>query len=70
VLGNVYSLNADLKNNVFCHRLLCRLVVDHFYLYATSYKTKQNACDKLGIKMQELRGIDLRSDSQKRLPSR
>lgn len=68
--GDVYALNDQLKENVFCQRLLSRLVVDHFYLYATSYKTKQNVCNKLGIKMQDLRGIDLRTDAQKRLPHR
>jgi hypothetical protein len=43
-------------------------VVDHFYLYATSDKAKQKVCNKLGIKMQDLRGIDLRTSGQKRLP--
>lgn len=66
--GDVYSLSEELKNNVFCNRLLCRLVVDHFYLYQTSEQTKQKVCSKLGIKMQDLRGIDIRTDSQKRLP--
>lgn len=66
--GDVYSLSEELKGNVFCKRLLCHLVVEHFYLYATSDITKQKVCNKLGIKMRELRGIDVRTDSQKRLP--
>ena len=68
--GEVCDQNELLKKNVFCHRLLCRLVIDHFYLFTTSDRNKQQVCNKLGIKMQELREIDAQSESQKRLPLR
>lgn len=67
--GDILALNARFGENVFCHRLLCRLVIDHFYLFVTSDKTKQQVCSKLGIKMRQLRGIDVRTSGQKRLPS-
>lgn len=68
--GEVYELNHRFHGKIFCHRVLCRLVLDHFYLFATSDRTKQQVCNKLGIKIEDLRGIDAQSASQKRLPGR
>lgn len=66
--GEIYDLNDKFKNNVFCSRLLSRLVIHHFYLFNTNEQTKQKICSKLGIKMQMLRGIDATTSSQKQLP--
>lgn len=66
--GDIYDLNEKFKNNVFCSRLLSHLVLHHFYLFNTNEQTKQKICNKLGIKMQTLRGIDATTTSQKRLP--
>jgi DNA repair exonuclease SbcCD nuclease subunit len=66
--GDVYGLNEAFHDNVFCHRLLSHLVINHFYLFSTSDRVKQRVCNKLGIKIQDLRGIDVRTHSQKRLP--
>ena len=68
--GEIYDLNDKFKNNVFCSRLLSHLVLHHFYLFNTNEQTKQKICDKLGIKMQTLRGIDVTTSSQKRLPEK
>jgi Calcineurin-like phosphoesterase len=68
--GGIYDLNDKFKDNVFCSRLLSRLVLHHFYLFNTSEQTKQKICSKLGIKMQTLRGIDVTTSSQKRLPEK
>lgn len=67
--GTIYDLHDQLKGNVFCTRLLSHLVIHHFYLFNTSEQTKQKVCSKLGIKMQTLRGIDVATGAQKRLPT-
>ena len=66
--NTIYDLNAQFRKNVFCSRILSHLVINHFYLFNTSEQTKQKVCEKLGIKMEKLRGIDVSSESQKRLP--
>jgi hypothetical protein len=66
--GDIYDLNDKFKDNVFCSRLLSRLVIHHFYLFNTSDQVKQKVCDKLGIKMHFLRGVDVKTATQKRLP--
>ena len=68
--GDIYDLNEKFKDNVFCNRLLSHLVLHHFYLFNTKEQTKQKICNKLGIKMQTLRGIDVTTSSQKRLPEK
>jgi Calcineurin-like phosphoesterase len=68
--GDVYDLNETFKSNIFCQRVLSRLVIHHFYLFTTSEQVKQQICTKLGIKMRELRGIDVKTETQKRLPER
>jgi hypothetical protein len=67
--NEVVALNKELKDNTLCSRLLCRLVVDHIYLFSTDYKTKQRICEALGIPIKELRGIDIVSEAQKTLPA-
>jgi hypoxanthine phosphoribosyltransferase len=67
--NDLVLLNGQLKDNLLCRRLLCKLVVDHIYLFPTDYRTKQRICETLGIAIKELRGIDLVSEAQKRIPS-
>jgi hypothetical protein len=68
--GDIYDLNDKFKDNIFCSRLLSHLVIHHFYLFNTNEQTKQKICNKLGIKMQMLRGIDVTTSSQKQLPKK
>ena len=63
----VVSLNAELKDNLLCARLLRKLVVHHIYLFPTDYKTKQQICEALNIPIKETRGIDNAFDNQKRI---
>lgn len=65
----VVSLSKDIKENTLCSRLLRKLVVHHFYLFPTDYKTKQKICEELDIPIKELRGIDVISETQKALPA-
>ena len=66
--GDVFRLNEEFKGNIFCRRLLCRLVINHFYLFSSSDQTKQKVCSKLGIKIDHLRQLDFKTSTQKRLP--
>ena len=66
----IYELSDKFHGNIFCNRLLSHLVLHHFYLFNTSEQTKQKVCNKLGIKMQVLRGIDVKTRSEKRLPDK
>jgi len=65
--GDVYALKETFEKNMFCGRLLRRLVINHFYLFNTGERVKQQACEHLGIKIQDLRGMDVRLVDQKRL---
>lgn len=65
--GDIYDLHEKFKDNIFCTRVLSQLVINHFYLFNTSEQTKQKVCEKLGIKMQLLRGVDARTADQKRV---
>jgi hypothetical protein len=67
---DIYDLHEKFKENIFCSRLLSQLVINHFYLFNTSEQTKQKVCEKLKIKMQLLRGVDVKSAEQKRLPDK
>lgn len=68
--GDIYDLSEKFKDNIFCSRLLSHLVLHHFYLFNTDEQTKQKICNKLGVKMQTMRGIDVATSSQKRLPEK
>jgi predicted MPP superfamily phosphohydrolase len=65
--GDVYSLNETLGKEIFCKRILSRLVVGHFYLYKTKDQLKQQVCSKLGIEMQKFKEIDFKTQESKRL---
>jgi hypothetical protein len=66
-INDVLRLEEDLRDNIFCKRVLCRLVLAHFHLFKSAYATKQTICGKLGIKMEHLRSIDYRTAAKKRL---
>jgi hypothetical protein len=65
-LGDLEPLDRRFKKNFFCCRLLRQLVVEHFYLFPTTERTKQKICDTLGIPIQGVHQIDEGSKHEKK----
>jgi predicted MPP superfamily phosphohydrolase len=63
----VFGLKEKVSKEIFCQRILSRLVVGHFYLYNTKDQLKQQVCNKLGIQIQKFQEIDFRTSESKRL---
>lgn len=65
--GDVYALSERFGQEIFCKRILSRLVVDHFYLYKSKEQLKQQVCSKLGIEMKKIKQVDFETRDSKRL---
>lgn len=65
--GDVFALNGSLDKEIFCKRILSRLVVGHFHLYKTKDQLKQQVCSRLGIEIRKFTEIDYKTQSSKRL---
>jgi hypothetical protein len=68
-LSRLKELKKDFKSNIFCDRLLKHLVVHYLYIFPTSDRLKQQICQEMDIPIKRLRGLDLATQQQKRLPA-
>jgi Calcineurin-like phosphoesterase len=65
--NDITSLKKDLldSNNLIAYNILRGLVLNHLYMFDTSYKDKQKICTHLDIAIQQQRKIDLISNVKK-----
>jgi hypothetical protein len=63
--NDVRDLKDATEGNVLARSLLGLLVIDHFYMFDTNYQTKQRICGLLGISMDQVRAIDIKSTQKK-----
>ena len=67
-MKNLKELRKEFRSNLFCDRLLKRLVVHYLYIFPTTERLKQQICAELDIPIRRLRGLDIATKDQKRLP--
>jgi hypothetical protein len=60
-MGDIEKYKRDMEKNHLSMVLLQNLVIDHLYLFDTSYKTKDQVCSILGISRREQLKIDATS---------
>lgn len=65
--NDIATLKKDLtdKNNLIGYSLLRGLVINHLYMFETSYKDKQRICNHLDISIERQRKINLMSNVKK-----
>lgn len=63
--NEIKDLNNTLKSNLLPYNILRGLVVNHLYMFHTSYKDKQRICDLLDISVGKQRSIELLSHRKK-----
>src|SRR5205823_5482813 len=54
----ILVLYSGLKTNIFTSTILRQLVLNHLYLYPSSYRTRQSICSKLDIAIESARLIE------------
>jgi predicted MPP superfamily phosphohydrolase/GTPase SAR1 family protein len=65
--GDISKLQKTLAENPLPLTILKRLVINHLYMFPTSYKDKQRICNALKISMAFQRTIDVTSTQKKRI---
>lgn len=65
--SDIRKLQKTLEKNPLPLTVLKRLVIDHLYMFPTTYEDKQRICDKLEISMTSQRTIDITSTQKKRI---
>jgi len=64
-IQQILKLATDLKDNHYAFHILQGLVVHHLYMFHTDVHVKQQLCNALNISMQNVKGIEAKSQKVK-----